>query len=111
MDFRCMYHTFNHSSRCGVRKRMRRLPVLLPEQVAVVLEQFAYQQEGVYGGDTVGDEARYPFALGAVLAGHEELVPERAELLVVVLQLGSELLLAGLYLVQRVILLFRRDDG
>ena len=46
------------------------------EDMAVVLEEFTNQQEGVDSGDAVGDDAGYPFALAGFLALDEELAPE-----------------------------------
>ena len=74
--------------------------LLFLKQPAVVLHELAHHEEGIDGGDAVGNDARDELALSAVLALHKQLVPERVELLVVLLELGTQLVLAELQLLE-----------
>ena len=59
----------------------------LPKETSVVLHQLSDQQESVDGCDAVGDKARDVFPLGASFTLDEGLVPQSAELRVVLLDL------------------------
>lgn len=74
--------------------------LLFLKQPAVVLHELAHHEKGIDGGDAVGNDARDELALGAVLALHKQLVPERVELLVVLLELSTQLVLAELQLLE-----------
>lgn len=56
---------------------------LAAEKKAVVLGEFANEQESVDGSDAVGDERGYPLTLAAVFLGHKEAFLQCGELTIV----------------------------
>ena len=66
---------------------------VLPKETSIVLHQLPDQQESIDCRDTVGNQARDIFTLCASFALDEGLVPQSAELCVVLLYLRSELFL------------------
>lgn len=93
----------------GRQKSQMLLTLLaLAEDVAVAFHDLTDEQEGVYGRHAVGDQSGHPFALADLAALDKETVPELAELLVLLLQLGGQLSLALTNLVERGELLMGR---
>ena len=61
------------------------------EKASVSLHEFADQEEGIDGCNTVVDESNHPLALGVVRLGSGQLIPKRVDLLVVLLDIGGKL--------------------
>ena len=75
-----------------------------PKDTSVVLYQFPDQQESIDGCDAVGNKAGDVFPLRASFTFDEGLVPQSAELRVVLLYLRGKFFLAESDLFKRVIM-------
>jgi len=73
------------------------------EDVTIVLQQLAHEQEGIDSRDAVGHHIGYKLPLRDILTLHEHLSPQRREARAVLLQLFCELLLALTDFLQRVV--------
>ena len=81
------------------------------KDTSVVLYQLSDQKESVDGCDAVGDKARDVFPLRAFFALDEGLVPQSAELRVVLLYLRGKLFFTESDLFKRVIMTRRLFCG